>query len=74
MKLFVYITIGILLAWMLYVMIFQKEISLDEQQKILKEFEKDDKWHYYKLKLKIFIFYIIGALLLLVILSGARIP
>lgn len=67
MKLLIIIIVGGLIVWMFYEMVFKHRNNEKENEKILRKIDKGDKWYYYKLKLKIFGIFLIGAVILLVI-------
>jgi hypothetical protein len=67
MEILIYILIGALLVWMIYGIATQKDTNQDSKKEVLESFDKGDKWYYYKLKVKIFIVFIIISLLFLII-------
>lgn len=67
MEILIYILIGTLLVWMIYSIATQKDTNQDSKKKILERFDKGDKWYYYKLKIKIFVVFIIVAMLFLIV-------
>ena len=67
MEILVYIFIGVLFIWMVYGIAVQTDTRQHSKEKVLKKFDKGDKWYYYKLKVKIFVIFIIVALMFLII-------
>lgn len=62
-----YIIIAGLFIWMMYGLAVQKDGDQAAKAEILKKIDHGDKWYYYKLKLKIFGVFVLGAVVVFIL-------
>lgn len=67
MKLLIFIVIGIITVWMSYEMVFKHRGNEKDNDEIIRDIDKGNKWYYYKLKLILFGIILIAAAILIII-------
>lgn len=66
MEILIYIVIGLFFIWLIYDFLIKENKKQNSKEKILRRFDNGDKCYYFKLKIKFFIAFLIGALVFII--------